>query len=193
MLSYSELKPGVVFIFEGQPYQVLKADFLRKQQRKPVMQTEIKNLVNGKVLSRNFHMSESFEEAEIEKEEIKYLYHNKGEYWFSDIDNPSNRFQLPQNTVGYQIQFIKENSELQAVKFNDKVIGIEVPIKMDLLVKETPPNIKGNTASGGDKVALLETGAKVTVPLHINSGDLIKVNTQTGEYDSRTEKSKNSI
>lgn len=192
-LSYSDLKAGVVFIFEGQPYQVLKADFLRKQQRKPVMQTEIKNLVSGKVLQRNFHMNESFEEADIEKEEIKYLYNNKGQFWFCDIEDASNRFNLDEEVVGSQMQFVKENSEVKAIKFNDEVIGVEVPIKMDLEVKETPPNIKGNTASGGDKVAELETGAKVTVPLHVNVGDVVRVNTQTGTYDTRVEKVKSGI
>ena len=192
-MKYSDLKPGVVFIFEGQPYQVLKADFLRKQQRKPVMQTEIKSLVSGKVLQRNFHMNESFEEADIEKEGIKYLYNNKGEFWFCDTDNPGNRFQLDEDVVGSQMQFVKENSEVKAIKFNNETIGVEVPIKTDLEVKDTPPNIKGNTASGGDKVAILETGAKVTVPLHINNGDTIRVNTQTGEYDTRVEKAKGGI
>ncbi|MDP3880716.1 MAG: elongation factor P [bacterium] len=189
-MKYNDLKPGVVFIYEGQPYQVISADFLRKQQRKPVMQTEIKSLISGKVLQRNFHMNESFEEADIEKETIKYLYSNKGEFWFCDVNDPSNRFKLDEVIVGAQMQFVKGNTEVEAIKFNGEAIGVEVPIKMELKVKDTPPNVKGNTASGGDKVAELETGAKVTVPLHVNVGDIIRVNTQTGEYDTRIEKAK---
>lgn len=189
-MKYNDLKPGVVFIYEGQPYQVISADFLRKQQRKPVMQTEIKSLISGKVLQRNFHMNESFEEADIEKETIKYLYSNKGEFWFCDVNDPSNRFKLDEVIVGAQMQFVKGNTEVEAIKFNGEAIGVEVPIKMELKVKDTPPNVKGNTVSGGDKVAELETGAKVTVPLHVNVGDIIRVNTQTGEYDTRIEKAK---
>ncbi|MEZ4156708.1 MAG: elongation factor P [Candidatus Paceibacterota bacterium] len=192
-LSYSELKPGVVFVYEGQPYLVINAAFLRKQQRKPVMQTEMKNLISGKVLQRNFHMNETFEEADMEKEEIKYLYNNRGQFWFCKKDDPSKRFELPAESVEEQVRFIKQNEMITALKFNGEVISVEVPVKMDLKVTETPPSIKGNTVSGGNKVAMLETGAKVNVPLHINVGDIIRVNTQTGEYDTRVEKGKEAI
>ena len=192
-LSYSDLKSGVVFVYEGEPYQVLKSDFLRKQQRKPVMQTEIKNLISGKVLQRNFHMNESFEEADVEREEIKYLYSNRGEFWFCAADDPSQRFQLPEEVGGAQMQFVKENSLVKSINFNDEPIGVEVPIKMDLEVKDAPPSIKGNTASGGNKQIELETGAKISAPLHINTGDIVRVNTQTGEYDTRVEKAKGGL
>ena len=189
-LSYNELKPGIVFIYEGQPHQVVNAAFLRKQQRKPVMQLDFKNLLNGKVLQRNFHMNESFEEADMEVENAKYLYNNRGEFWFCDPANPSNRFSIPENIAGAQANFIKANTEVQAQKFEGKIISINWPIKAELVVKETPPGEKGDTATGGTKKAVLETGATINVPLFVNNGDIIQVNTQDGAYSSRIEKSK---
>jgi elongation factor P len=188
MLSYNELKEGTIFVYEGQPYEVLKYDFLRKQQRKPVAQTELKNLITGKVLQRNFHMSESFEEADIEKITVKYLYHNKGEYWFCDVKNPSKRFSLVAETVGNEANFVKENSEVIAVNWSEKVINIIWPIKSELKIKETVPGERGNTAQGGTKTATLETGALIQVPLFINNGDVVRVNTSTGTYAERVEK-----
>ncbi|MDP2629180.1 MAG: elongation factor P [Candidatus Harrisonbacteria bacterium] len=189
-LSYNDLKPGIVFLYEGRPHQVLKADFLRKQQRKPVMQTEIKNLLTRKVLQRNFQMNESFEEADMEKENVKYLYNNKGQYWFCDLSDPSKRFSISEDIAGYPAQFIKANTEVQILRFNGSVISINWPIKAELIVKETPPGEKGDTASGGSKKATLETGAVINVPFFINTGDIVKVNTQAGEYSERIEKAK---
>jgi len=188
MLSYGELKPGVVFIYEDQPFTVLSSSFLRKQQRKPVMQTEIKSLTSGKILQRNFQMNESFEEADIEKENIRYLYNNKGEWWFCDLKNPGKRLSVSSEIISDAGKYTKENSEVVALKWNGEVINIEFPIKSELKVTETPPSEKGNTVSGGNKHATLETGAVITVPMFINTGDIIRVNTQTGEYTERVEK-----
>ena len=190
MLSYNELKPGVIFEYENQPYQVLESGFLRMQQRKPVMQTKIKNLLNGQIISRNFHQSDQFEDLEndIQRKAIKYLYNHRGEYWFSDLNDPKNRFLLPEEVVGSKGQFLKPNSEIKVMLFKEKVVDVELPAKMDLVVKETAPNDRGNTAQGGTKVAELETGAKVNVPLFINTGDTVRVNTDLGQYVERVEK-----
>ncbi len=191
MLNYNELKIGTIFVYEGAPHQVLEYSFLRMQQRKPVAQTKIKNLATGKILERNFHASESFEEAEIEQIEIKYLYNNRGQFWFCNVDDPSKRFSMTGEQVGHGVQFLKPNTEIAAFKYNEKIIKLELPVKVDLTIKETPPGERGNTAQGGSKVAELETGAKISVPLFVDTGDLIRVNTQTGEYAERV--SKNSI
>lgn len=189
MLDYNDLRIGTTFTYEGAPYEVLAYSFVRMQQRKAVAQVKMKNLLNGKVVTRNFHQNEGFEEVEIVKEPVKYLYHNKGQYWFSEKDNPANRFFLTEDIVGSQGQFLKSNTEVLALKFNDKIINIKGPIKEDLVVKDTPPGERGNTAQGGTKIAELETGAKIAVPLFINSGDIVRVNTETGEYVERMEKS----
>ncbi len=190
MLDYNDLKIGTTFIYEGQPYEIMEYSFLRMQQRKPAVQTKMRNLLNGKIIDRNFHMNEKFEEVEIEKQPIRFLYAHKEEYWFSEKDNPAKRFALKEESIGEPAKFLKTNTEVVAVKWDEKIINIDVPIKMDLIIKETPPGERGNTAQGGTKVAELETGAKIQVPLFVNTGDIIKVNTQTGEYVERVEKSK---
>lgn len=188
MLSYSELRKGTVFVLDGEPYVVQEYEFLRMQQRKPVAKTVVKNLVNGKVLERTFHYGDNFEEAEIEKKPLKYLYNNRGEYWFAEPKDPSKRSSFKEEMIGAPAKFLKANTEVIAMIFNDKVIGIEVPVKVDLVVKEAPPNIRGNTAQGGTKAITLETGAIVQAPLFIETGDIVRVNTQTGEYYERMEK-----
>lgn len=188
MITYNDLKPGIVFVLDGEPYLVMEYEFLRMQQRKPVAKTKIKNLMNGKIVDRTFHFGDSFEEAEIEKKPIKYLYNNRDQYWFCEIKDPSKRFFFAEDVIGAPGKFLKTNTEVTAVIFGEKTIGVEVPIKMDLLVKEAPPSIKGNTAQGGTKSVTLETGAVVNVPLFVNTGDTIKVNTQSGEYVERVEK-----
>lgn len=189
MLSYNELKPGVIFIWNDEPYQVLESEFLRMQQRKPVMQTKIRNLRNGKVIQTNFHYGDEFEEAEVERKPVIFIYSRRGEYWFHEKGDPSKRFSLPEEIVGTGRKFLKEGTEVSAMVFNNNIIGVELPIKIDLKVVETPPQIKGATQSSGTKHAVLETGAKINVPMFINSGDVIRVNTQTGEYTERITKS----
>ena len=188
MLDYNDLKPGTIFIFRGEPHQVLEYNFLRKQQRKPVAQTKIKNLINGNVIEQNFHQGETFEEAEILKEKAKFIYSHRDKFVFCYENNPRERFELNAEQIGANAKFLKPEVIVEAQIFNDKVINVILPIKMDFEVIEAPPSIKGNTASGGNKIVTIETGAKITVPLFINTGDIIRVNTQTGEYKERVQK-----
>jgi len=190
MLTYNDLKAGTIFTLDGEPYEVLEYEFLRMQQRKPVAKTKILNLLNGKIVERNFHQNENFEEAEIDRVPVKYLYNHKDQFWFSAKDNPANRFMLEEATLGSKSQFMKPNTEVTALKWGEKIISIQIPIKIDLKIKEAPPGIKGDTAQGGSKVAILETGAKVDVPLFVNTGDIIRINSETGKYVERMEKSK---
>lgn len=187
-LSYNELKAGTLFIKDGDPYEVTEYAFIRMQQRKPVAQLKIKNLVSGKVVNYTAHQTDVFPEAEIEAQPVKFIYHNRDEYWFHEIGNPSKRFMIKEEVVGEARPFLKANLEIKAFKFNDKIINIELPPKIDLKVTEAPPAVKGNTAQGGVKLVVLETGAKINVPLFINEGDLVRINTQTGDYVERTDK-----
>ncbi len=187
-LSYNELKPGIVFKFEGQSYEVLESGFLRMQQRKPVMQVRMKNLLSGKVVERNFHQNDDLVAVEIERLTVKFLYGNRGQYWFSALDNPKDRFIIEAAIVGEQGKFLKPNSEITILKMEGNIFSVQAPIKIALKVKETPPGEKGDTVTGGTKPATLETGAVVSVPLFINEGDTILVNTQSGEYVERAEK-----
>lgn len=188
MLSYNELKVGILFIKDGEPYEVLEYAFVRMQQRKPVVQLKIKNLISGKMLNYTAHQNESFEEAEIEVMPVKFIYEHRDEFWFSEPQNPKNRFSLKEDVIGEAARYLKSNIEVKAFKFREKIINVELPIKVDLKVMEAPPAIRGDTAQGGTKTVTLETGAKVNVPLFINEGDVIRINTQSGEYVERVEK-----
>lgn len=185
MLNYNEIKPGKVIIFEDQPYVVVDFNFLRMQQRKPVVQSKIKNLITGKVIEKTFQPSDKFEEAEIGTKPIKYLYSHKGEHWFCEKDNPAARFKIEDGIISPYIDLIKQNSLVDAKIFNEEIIGIVPPIKVELKVVEAPPSTKGNTAQGGSKQVKVETGAMINTPLFINDGDIIVINTQTREYVER--------
>ena len=187
-LGYNDLKKGVVFNLDGAPYEVIDYSFVRMQQRKAVAQVKMKNLINGKLVSRNFHQNEVFEEAAIKKNPVTFVYYHRGQYWFSEAHDPRKRFFLTDEVVGIGGPFLKPNTAVTAVLFNEKIINVLVPIKVDLLVKEAPPGERGNTAQGGTKVVELETGAKLAVPLFVNRGDVVRVNTETGEYAERVEK-----
>lgn len=190
MLTYNDLKKGVLFELDGEPYEVLEYEFLRMQQRKPVAKTKIRNLITGKITERNFHQNETFEAAEIEKQPVKFLYGHRGEFWFAEPENPAKRFALKEEIIGPPAKFLKPNAEVTAVKFSERIINIEVPIKVDLKVAEAPPSIRGDTAQGGTKTAVLETGASLSVPLFVNAGDIVRVNTETGSYAERVAKAK---
>ena len=184
-LAYTDLRKGVLFIFNGEPYEVVESNFLRMQQRKAVVQTKIRNLMTGKILDRNWQGSDSFEEAEIEQGEAQFIYMSKGEYWFHEVGNPKNRFSIAAEVVGEPGRFLKSNTVVKTMTFKEKIIQVRIPIKMDLIVKEAPPGIKGNTAQGGAKLVTLENGTQVLVPLFIDEGEVVRVNTETGEYVER--------
>ena len=188
-LGVNQLKPKTFFIYEDQPYVVLETHHLKMQQRRPTVQVNMRNLINGKVLERNFAQSDVFEEADVEKQRVKYLYNHREQYWFANEKDPSKRFELGQDLLGNSTKFLKPNTILEAIAFEDKIITVELPVKMDFKVIEAPPAVKGNTAQGGVKQVKIETGAIINAPLFINQGDMIRVNTETGEYVERADKS----
>ena len=185
MLEYNEIKERKVIVYEGAPYEVLTSHVFRKQQRKPVNAVKMKNLLTGKVMEISFHQSEKAEEADVEKRKIKYLYEAKGEYWFCEEKDPSKRFKLSPDEVGEQIHFVKQNTLIELISFDDKIIGVEVPIKVELKVIEAAPAVKGNTVQGGLKQVKVETGYMVNVPMFVNEGDVLRINTDSGEYVER--------
>jgi len=185
MLEYNEIKEKKIIILDGDPYEVISSNVFRKQQRKPVNNTKIKNLKTGRVTEKSFGSSDKAEEALIDSREIKYLYNNKGQYWFSETNNPQERFSLDEEKIPDGFKFIKENDTVAVLSFEDEIIGFKIPIKVKLQVKEAPPAVKGNTSSGASKVITLETGATVTAPIFVKEGDFVEINTETGEYSGR--------
>ena len=192
-LDYNEIKERKIIIWEGEPYEVTESHVARTQQRKPQNQVKMKNLISGRTVNTTFHASDRAEEAEISKQTIKFLYQNRGEFWFCDPEDPKNRFALAETIIGGQTKFLKENLEVEAVVFTDqndeeRIIGIKLPIKMEFEVVEAPPNVKGDSATGGNKLVKIETGAMINTPLFIEVGEIIRVNTETGEYTERVSK-----
>lgn len=186
MLEYNEIKPKVVIVFEGDPWEVLGSHVFRKQQRKPVNQTTLRNLITGRTLDHSFHQSDKVHEADVSKKDAKYLYQKGSEIWFCSPDNPKDRFTLPFDVIGKKINFMIPNTVYTARVFNeDHIFSLDMPIKDVYEVKEAPPNIKGNTASGSSKPVVLKTGATVLTPFFIEAGDKIVVNIETGEYIER--------
>lgn len=188
MLEYNEILPKRVILLDGEPYEVLDAHVFRKQQRKPVNQTKLRHLITGKVTEQAFHVSEKVPEADLSTKNVKYLYTNRGEWWFCDEKNPSDRFMLAEETIGLGAKFLKPNSLVEALIFNEEVIGLKLPIKVELKVTEAPPAVKGDTRQGGSKQIQLETGAVINAPLFINEGDVVRINTTLGEYVERVDK-----
>jgi len=184
-LSYNELKPGTFIIFNSEPYEVKEADFLRMQQRKPVMRTKLKNLINNKVQEYTFHQNDTIEEAELERVPARFIYESKGVYWFDEPGNPKNRLSFKKEDIESIIPFLKQNLEATAIQFEDKTISVEIPIKVEYKVMEAPPAVRGDTAQGGSKTVTIETGASINVPLFVEEGDIIIINTQTGQYTER--------
>lgn len=188
MLDYNEITGGKVIVFESDPWEVLSHHVFRKQQRKPVNQTKLKNLKTGKVVEHSFHQSESVHEADLASKPIIYIYHQKGEYWFHEEGNTGKRFSLRDDIIGDRGKFLKEKEAINAMVYDDEIIGVKVPIKIDRKVIEAAPAVRGNTAQGATKTVVLDGGATITVPLFINEGDVIRINTDTGDYVERVEK-----
>ena len=189
VLSYNEILKGSVIDYNNEPYEVLSAHIFRMQQRKPVNQTKLRHLVSGKVVEISFHQNETVTEADIGRMPANYLYTNRGESWFAEEGNAKNRFAFPDEAVHDKVQWLAPNSEVEVLTYEERPMTIKIPVKVDLEVKDAPPAVKGNTVSGGTKLVELVTGAKVDVPLFINTGDIIRINTDSGLYTERVTKS----
>jgi elongation factor P len=184
-LAVNDLKPKIYFIYEDQPCIVQETHHLKMQQRRPVVQTRFRNLLNGKVLERNFAQSDVFEEADVTRKQVKFLYNHRDQYWFAEPNDAGKRFELSAELIGDATRFLKPNTILDALLWNDKVITVALPIKMEFLITEAPPAIRGDTATGGTKQVKLDSGATINAPLFIQAGEKIVINTETGEYVER--------
>lgn len=189
VLSYNEILPKSIIDYNNEPYEVLSSHIFRMQQRKPVNQTKLRHLVSGKVMEISFHQNETVTEADIDRMQANYLYTNRGESWFAEEGNAKNRFSFPEEVVHDRVQWLAPNSVVEVLTYQEKPMTIKIPVKVDLEVKEAAPAVKGNTVSGGTKIVELITGAKVDVPLFINTGDIIRINTDDGVYTERATKS----
>ena len=185
MLNYNEIKPGVAVLVEGEPYVCTWNNIMQKQMRRPVNQTKLKHLIKGNVMEYSFQQSDKLKEAEIEQKQAIFIYEKNGEWFFHDAKDKSARYSLTDEMVGDGGRFLKGNTEVMIEAFDAKIFHVKVPIKVELKVKEAPPDVRGNTAQGGSKIVTLETGATMNVPMFVKEGDIIRINTDTGEYVER--------
>lgn len=188
ILSYNEIVQKVVIEYNNEPYEVLSSHVFRMQQRKPVNQTKLRHLVSGKVVEISFHQNESVPEAEIESMDAVYLYTNRGESWFTEEGKPSNRFSFPEEVVHDKVKWLVQNDKVEMVVYREKPVMLKIPIKVELEVTEAAPAVKGDTVTGGSKLVTLKSGTTVQTPLFINQGDVLRINTETGEYVERVSK-----
>ncbi|MDP3901054.1 MAG: elongation factor P [bacterium] len=189
MLSHVDLVRGMYFAMDGAPFEVVEHSHMFKGRGSSVMQTKIKNLRTGAVQSKTFHAGDQVEEAEVQKVAVTFVYENKGKYVFAQADNPSERFEFSQQQIGDDKRFLLPNMVLEGLKFRDEILGVKLPIKVVVRVKDAPPGVKGDRAQSGNKTITLETGAELQAPLFVESGDQIEVNTEKGEYVRRIQKS----
>ena len=185
MLAYNEVLPKRIVLMDGEPYEVLSAWVFRKQQRKPVNQVKLRNLKSGSMMEHTLHVSDKVEEAEVETRAARFIYHRNGEWFFNEAGNASKRFSLPDDIMGDAGKYLIGNTDVDMRWFDGEPIQVKIPIKVELKVTEAPPNTRGNTAQGGDKVVTVETGATFTVPMFIEAGETIRINTETGDYVER--------
>jgi elongation factor P len=184
MITAGEFRNGVTFELDGQVFQVVEFQHVKPGKGAAFVRTKLKNVITGATVERTFSPTDKMPNAHIERKDMQYLYNDGDLYYFMDTETYE---QLPLNkdTIGDALMFVKENMTVKILSFKGNVFGIEPPTFVELEVTETEPGFKGDTATGATKPATVETGATVKVPLFINQGDMIRIDTRTGEYLER--------
>src|SRR3989344_5427961 len=183
-MDISDLKLGTILMYNNEPWQIIWSNRMRTAQRKPVMQTKLRNVITGKVYEYSFKFGESIDEADVAREKASFLYadtegtHFMNNETFETVD-------IAKNITLEQEKFLKEGMEVSILRFNDKPVSIELPIKIELKVTEAPPDTKGNSGGNVTKPVTLETGLVVNAPMFIKEGDVLRVDTRSGEYVER--------
>lgn len=184
MLTISEIKIGKIIRVDGSPFVVVKADHHKMGRGGAVLKVKLRNLISGSVLDKTFQGNEKAEEAETETKKANYLYKGENEIFFMDNESYE-QFSLPLSEIGEKIKFMKEGTDVNVFYFDERPVAIDLPIKIDLKVISAPPGVKGNSAGNVTKMVELETGVEIAAPMFINKGDIIRINTDTGEYVER--------
>ena len=184
MLNLTEIKTGKRILFNGEPYVVLDYQHSKTGRAGAVLRTKLRNLLTGGTIDQTFQGSDRVEESEIGKSKAQYLYKESDSFAFMDMEN-YDQFSLSAEVIGDMANYLVEGTEVTLLSWNDTPINVEIPVKVTLKVIDAPPGIKGDTASGGDKMVTLETGLQVTTPLFVKEGDSLIINTDKGTYVSR--------
>lgn len=184
MISAGEFRNGITFEMDGNVYQVIEFQHVKPGKGAAFVRTKLKNVITGGVVEKTFNPTEKVEKAHIERKAMQYLYSDGGLYYFMDNETYE-QFPLNESQIGDALKFVKENDECTLLFYKGNVFGIEPPTFVVLEVTDTEPGFKGDTAQGAKKPATLETGAVINVPLFVNQGEKIRVDTRTGEYMER--------
>lgn len=184
MIVVGDMRGGNKVEIEGEPYLVVEAQHVKPGKGGAFCRTKLKSLRTGSILERTYRVNEKLDEPNLEEKEVQYLYSSEGQYYFMEVNTFEQLF-LREDQLGDSKNYLKENMVLHILYFNDNPIGIDLPLSVELAIQKTDPGLRGDTASGGSKPAVLETGAIVKVPLYLNEGEVIKVDTRTGEFIER--------
>lgn len=184
MISAGEFRNGLTVQIEGNIFQIIDFQHVKPGKGAAFVRTKMRNIINGGVTEKTFRPTEKFETAHIERKDMQYLYSDGELFHFMDVDNYE-QIALDEDTIGDTLKFVKENEMVKICSHQGKVFSVEAPLNVELQITETEPGVKGDTATGATKPATVETGATVLVPLFINQGDKIKIDTRTGDYLSR--------
>ena len=184
MISAGDFRNGITLEIDGQVVQILEFQHVKPGKGAAFVRTKIKNVMTGSVVERTFRPTEKFPSARIDRVDMQYLYEDGDLYYFMDTET-YDQVALNAETVGDALKFVKENEMCKICSHNGSVFSVEPPLFVELEITETEPGFKGDTATGASKPATVETGATVAVPLFVNQGDKIKIDTRTGEYLSR--------
>ena len=187
-LGISDLRAGSLYVSEGDPWEVVEAQHVMLGRGSGHLDTKVRNLRTGNVLSKKFKQADKFEEAEVALEMAEFVYANKGKVTFRNPENPSIREEIDEERISEKVGFLTEGLQIQLIRFEGDVLGVKLPPKLDFRVTEADPWIKGDTAQGGTKSVTVETGMVVKAPPFIEVGDIIKINTETGQYTERVSK-----
>ena len=184
MISAGDFRNGVTFEYDGSVFQIIEFQHVKPGKGAAFVRTKIKNVISGGVVEKTFNPTDKMPKAHIERKDMEYLYNDGDLFYFMD---PETYEQIPvsQDQLGDALKFVKENMQVKILSFKGNIFGIEPPNFVELAITETEPGFAGNTATGATKPATLETGAVVQVPLFIDNGEVIKVDTRTGEYMGR--------
>ena len=184
MLSAGDFRNGVTLEIEGNVYQIMEFQHVKPGKGAAFVRTKLKNIINGGVVEKTFRPTEKFPAARIDRVEMQYLYNDGDLYNFMNTEN-YDQIALNKDDIGDSLKFVKENEMVKVCSYNGNVFAVEPPLFVELEITETEPGFKGDTATGATKPATVETGAVVYVPLFVEQGDKIKIDTRTGEYLSR--------
>lgn len=185
MISVNDFRTGLTIIFEGQLYRVLDFQHVKPGKGAAFVRSKLRNLRNGNVQEKTFRAGEKVEKAQIDNRKMQYLYAQGDEHVFMDLESYE-QIELAGTAIEYELKYLLENMEVHIQSYQGEMLGVELPNTVVLEVAETEPGIKGDTASGGTKPAILETGLSVNVPFFINQGDKLIINTTDGSYVSRS-------